>query len=281
MKVKKQLKQDTKKFIIVLIFVILASSSLSWSITTKDWVTKAQSWLNARDNGKYTATRKMYRLDNGTDETQICTVSLWFEDDLNDGWSFRTDTEFEPTDCSGETVIYKELNTPDGNEAFVNDTEVFPSTSDIVSSYICQSHNAVGKAFYAGDPNQTALQALESVSTSRTASEEYLVDTHCFKLEITWDVDEINSLISDSDGQYDPNDTVESKLWIKSSDGEAVKEYHKIIRAADSETFEFTVWWSNVNTSPSIPSGTFDLTAGSPSVTAEDAIIDWVEANCE
>jgi hypothetical protein len=274
---KVSLERWTTRTGILLVLLSFLASAAAQGLTTKDWVEKAQAWYNARDNGSFTATRTGYRIDT-SGEVLASTTSVWFTDDPYSGWSYRADTTFTPGSCSS-SCTYKVLSAPSGDEAFMGGTEVYPPKDDMVATFSLQPHSSMPKVFYNGNTSDTALQALTALASSTTASEEYVGSTHCFKLVVNWNNTAINSKIDSTDFQFGANDSETSTIWIRSSDGQPVREYHQA--TTQGTQFKYRVIWSNINTSPTIPAGTYNLTAGSPSATAQDALLTWYEGHCQ
>jgi len=274
---KEKYLQKVNVIIMSLGIAFFMANSAALAITTSDWVTKAQSYMNARDNGKFTATKNLYLLVNGTNEALQATATIWFQDDVSNGWSYREDTNMR---VCGNWLTVKVLSVPSGYEEFVDGTEVYPDKDSVlVGSFGNQSHGSIPKIFYDGDPSQSAEEALDDLSTSITASTEYLDSIYCYKIEITWNINGINSQLK-SAYQLDSEDItqLETTLWVKESNGEPVKGEVEI---DDSDGWRKYRWrWSNINTDPTIPSGTFDLTAGNPDSASEDVFADWIETNC-
>jgi len=268
-------KKVFQVFLLAVAFLLLKGQVSA--LTTSQWVDKSQDWMDALDNGSFTATVTHYEVDGET-ETMKNIASLYFEDDPSDGWKFRKDTTLYFGSCG--SVVYKVLDTPDGDQAFLGSTCVYSPDYDADNSWVNSPHTSLPQIYFWGDPNETALQALQSVSDSDSASEVTLGGTSCYKLDITYDLAALNEIFADEDNEFDTeNDSFSSSIYIRASDGQPIQSDGTI--TVDSQTTHVRQKWTNVDTNPSIPSGTFDLSVSVPQETFEEALSDWIVNNCE
>ena len=156
----------------------------------------------------------------------------------------------------------------------MGDTCVYTPDNDLVSTWTDQAHSSIPKVYYYGDSQQTSLQALESVTTSRSATSTTLGGTSVYKLEYSFDIGDMNDLIDSSSKQLDEaEDSWSETVYINASSGAPVQFEGSV--TADDTTSTVRTEWSNVNTSPTIPQGTFGLTEDEPSMTFDEALEDW------
>lgn len=272
------IRQRVVVFALVLGVVCLRPA---FALTVSEWLDKAQSWFNARDDGAFAATFSTYEVDSNGNENLKCQTQVRYKDTPNVGWSTRIDTVLDYGEYG--SVTYKLVRTPDGDQAYLGDTCVYTESShELVSTFVPKSHLVTPKYFYMGISGQTNLQSYEQASTSGTADETVLQGGAAYRLATTWDIGAWNDLLVDTNKHLDSTaDTWTSEDYIKASDGEPMETKATLYIGAQDKTYHMVYRWSNVNTNPSIPSNTFDLTTATPSMTVEEALQAWLEAHCK
>jgi hypothetical protein len=239
--------------------------------TLSDFVNKAQGWINSLDDGDMTATINTY---DGS-ETLMSSEALYFSDDSVNGWSMRRDiTVYVPTLGS---FVLKIIDTPSGQETFFDDECIYATTDYLVASWVDQPHSSLPDIFFIGDTGQSSLEALLAQTADTSVVETTLNEQSVYKLEFDVDLDEANTLFEEEADEFDTaNDSVSGIIYILASDGTPVQSETAL--DVDGEQAQCKTVWSNVDTSPSIPAGTLDLTSSTPTMSFEEALADWVES---
>ncbi|MAX23086.1 MAG: hypothetical protein CMJ19_01165 [Phycisphaeraceae bacterium] len=250
------------------------------ALEARDYVLKAQSWIDARADGAYTADIEVYEVDQNGDERLKTTGAIWFQHSSQTGWSYRMDISIGIGDCEA-TTTYKMVSTPDGDRAFVGNTPVDSYRQDMmVTTFENQSHSSMPAIFYAGDSTQTADAALQELSSNASVTETYLGTTQVYRLSVTWDTTAMNSMVNEdfADCRTAEGATISSLYYCSTSTG--APEMIEGKKTEDNVTTVCRLYYRNISTSPTIPTGTFDIGTVEPSITLTDALQDWYEQNC-
>lgn len=255
--------------LLALVLSMALLSNVTEAVTVQQAVDALQGWLNARDNGSFSADLTTYAEAAGSGQSLVSQGTMYFRDDPTNGWSTQTDMTLY---CGAlGSIGYKFVDTPSGEQAFLGTTCVYPPDGDLVGSWSDQSHASIPKVFYFGDAGQTSLQALESVTTSRTAS-----GTTVYELSYVYDISAMNALIADASKQLNPStDSWSQSVSIDAATGAPTATADDMTADGTASSGSTSV---SVNTSPTIPPGTFDLTEDEPTMTFDEALEAWANA---
>ena len=245
-------------------------------ISTQDWIEKRESWISQPKNASYTADATVYAAESGR-RGRITQMKLWFQNDPNDGWSYRVDF---PVKVFCGTITYKYISTPQASQTFLDNVCVHPPENDLVG-FVDRPHNILPTVFYAMDPNQTSFGALRALSCDTHVSETMLDGVRVWKLAVTWNIDRLIQYMPDPEKQLNPNTyRMSSLFYIRSDNGQKVRDIHTIHRGG-KEISRKLVKWTNIDAIQGVPEDIFRLTATVPSLTITEAFMDWLEQNSD
>jgi hypothetical protein len=248
----------------------------AWGITTTDYISKASSWISGYDNGSVKLTSTTTQTDANGNWGTMSTGVLWFKDDSSNGWSI----------CCEETLqfgaygapILKILDTPDGEKTWLGSTCVYNHV--MVSPYITESHSSLPMVFWAGVSGQTNNEALSAMASSATPDTATVDGTSAYSIDMSLNLAALNSRTGDPNLQYDTtNDTFRVIRYINALTGAPIKIESTSYDYSSGKTFYAKKVINSITDNPTIPSGTFDLGSDTPSMSLEDAVVDWLEAH--